>query len=365
MARQNSKDKGVKENPIGSGIWWIDCYVSGKRFRKRVGAKTAAKVFYQKVKTEEWERRLFPEKYTNKRGTFSELAGDVINDYKVNGKKSHKRAQENIETLQEFFGNCHASDITTDKIQGYIIYRKNKGLSNGTINRELKILHRMFSLASKRTPPKVTSIPYIPHLEENNARTGFFDHDDFLVLKAVLPDYAKLPVTIAYYTGMRIGEILNLKWNQVDFTEGKIVLSPIQTKNKTSRTIYLYGELYDIIFKAWEVRQWHYQDCPWVCQKDGKQIKSIRSAWDKAVKKVGLTGMLIHDLRRTAIRNMVRSGISENVAMMISGHKTRSVFDRYNICSELDLKNAALKMNTFFRTDTKTDTSNFVNDVSH
>ncbi len=85
--------------------------------------------------------------------------------------------------------------------------------------------------------------------------------------------------------------------------------------------------------------------CPYVLfGKAGEKLNDFRYIWDKAMKRAGIKGKTLHDFRRTAVRNMVRAGVPERVAMMISGHKTRSVFDRYNIVNEEDLRLAAKKI---------------------
>jgi integrase len=88
-------------------------------------------------------------------------------------------------------------------------------------------------------------------------------------------------------------------------------------------------------------------DCLYLFHNDGNPIVDCRRAWKTACAKAGLSGLLVHDLRRSGIRNMVRSGISEAVAMKISGHKTRTVFDRYDITSESDLAAAAVKLDAY------------------
>jgi len=164
-----------------------------------------------------------------------------------------------------------------------------------------------------------------------------------------LPDYLKPIVTFAYYTGWRRGEILSLKWNQVDLKEKLIRLYPGSTKSGDGRSIALDGELLETIQRQWGARKvvtipdQAPSLCPFVFHHSGKAIKDFRAAWEGALRKTGLSGKIFHDFRRTGVRNMIRAGISEQVAMKISGHKTRSVFDRYDIVNEQDLKEAAKK----------------------
>lgn len=245
-----------------------------------------------------------------------------------------------------------------------------KGASNATINHELAALRRILNLGARQTPPKVNRVPYIPMLKENNTRKGFFEHEEFLALRDALPDYLRPFVTFGYKVGWRDKEIAALTWSNVDRQNGIVTLKAGETKNGEARTVYLDSELRDMIQKQWGNRKRNGKIVPYVFPniRGTGPIVNIRKTWNIACRKAGLgygyktevgyvkkwrdklsAGPIFHDFRRTAVRNMIRSGIPERVAMMVSGHKTRSVFDRYNIVSDADLKMAVQRQEGYLK----------------
>jgi len=337
--------------------YWIKYSRNGKAFCESSASKLKS-VAEQLLKRREGEiAQGKPPGIIFDRVAFNELTEDFLADYRVNNRKSLERAEVSVLKLKDFFGGMKVSQITTATVKLYSDRRLKEGLSNATINRELAALKRMFQLAYRCTPPKVNQIPYIPMLKEPSPRRGFFEHEEFVTLREVLPDYLKPVVTFAYHTGWRKAEILKLKWDQVDLKEGLVRLHPGQTKNDEARSVFLNDEL-QTMFKA--LHSQRIIGCPYVFKRDGKRIKDFRSVWVTACKEIGaclwdpekermVPTKIFHDFRRTAVRNMIRAGIHERVAMMISGHKTRSIFDRYNIVSEDDLREAAIKQQNYLQ----------------
>jgi len=380
-ARQDQPHRGRKEKLMGSiykrgNVWWIKYYRNGKPYREssRSHKESDAKRLLRKREGEIADGRL-PGIYFDK-VRFEELAEDLLRDYKINRRKSLERLDASLKKLSRYFGGLRVTQITTSRIQQYIEDRMmnrckscgaafddqsrcpecgskdiKPGARPATINRELAALKRMLKLGASQTPPKVDRVPTIPHLKEHNVRKGFFEHADYLALLDELPEYLKPVVIFAYKTGWRRSEIINLQWSQVDLTNGVVRLEPGTTKNDEGRTIYLDEELKGVFQAQWQKRKKGRKLSPYVFPgADAKsQLRDFRTAWDNACKRAGIGKRLFHDFRRTAIRNMIRSGIPERVAMMVSGHKTRTVFDRYNIVNDEDLKLAAQRHEEYLR----------------
>jgi len=257
--------------------------------------------------------------------------------------------------LRPFFGHKRAHEITSADVETFIAHRQEQGASNGEIGRELAALKRMFNLAMRAE--KITKKPYIPTLAEDNVRQGFFERPEFEAVLARLPDWLRPPASFCYQVGWRMrAEVLHLTWQQVDLEAGTVRLEVGSTKNKDGRLVYLPAFLRDVLESQWQDHIEHYPDCPYFFHRKGKRIRYPYVAWRKACREAGLTGKIPHDFRRTAVRNMVRAGIPERVAMQIAGHKTRAIFDRYHIVTDSDLREAAKRLDAAFSLQTMTKT---------
>jgi hypothetical protein len=167
--------------------WWLKYNHNGRCFRESSG--TTKKMVAKKLldrKEGEIAQGNMPGVLFDK-VTFDELAGGYLRDYRINQKKSLVRAKISVNQLKKQFKGLKVTLIGSPMINSYVADRMTAGASNGTINRELSALKRMFNLAAKQTPPLVNRVPFIPMLKENNTRKGFLEHDEFLALREALP----------------------------------------------------------------------------------------------------------------------------------------------------------------------------------
>ncbi len=336
-------------------IWWIQFFRSGLALRESSGSKKrtdAERLLKAREGAIATGRPILPRA---DKITFDEIAQDFVNDYRVNSKRSLRDAERSVRILGASFAGRKTIYITTPEIRLHITRRQNAGVTNATINRELSALGRMFNLAIQAE--KLQRKPHIPRLTENNVRTGFFSDVDFLALHDALPEYIKPVATFGYTYGWRKAELLGLTWSQLDFTARTVRLSPGTTKNLRGRTIAMTDDIHRLLCAQWTSAQQYVRGLnpdatgpdiarrvPWVFHHNGKPIKDFRRTWAAACIKAGLPGQLFHDLRRSAVRNLVRAGVSERVCMAMTGHRTRSIFDRYDIVGGSDLREAAEKI---------------------
>lgn len=290
----------------------------------------------------------------HERITVGELYEALLANYKVNELASLEGAKQRWEKrLKGYFGHLQARAVTTDLLNAYVLkYKASTGetgdgehsssLTNATINRDFAALKRAFNLAYRSTPRKVSHVPTFPHLDEAAPRRGFIEQAQYDALtKHAKSLWLRAFPAVAYSFGFRKGELLGLRVRQVVLASRTITLDPGETKNGEPREVHMTQDVYELL-KACVVGK--ERDDFVFTRENGKPVLDFREEWEKLTRATGLPGLLVHDLRRSAVRNMVRKGVPERVAMTISGHKTRTVFERYNIVSEGDLEEAARKI---------------------
>jgi integrase len=262
--------------------------------------------------------------------------------------------------LTPFFRSMRAGRIDAGAVARYVEHRQREKAANGTINRELGILIRLFRLAFTR---RRVSAPLVigEKLKEAAPRSGFFEREQFGWVRKQLSEDLQAAVTVAYTYGWRTqSEVLTLERRQLDLEAETLRLDPGQTKNDDGRLVYLTPEIKALLsaqvdrVKALEKRLGRVVPYlfPHLGVKGdhvsrrlaGTQRRDFRRAWVSACKVAGLPGAIRHDFRRTAVRNLVNEGVPERVAMTVTGHRTRSVFDRYHIVSPADLRDATRKL---------------------
>ncbi len=166
-------------------------------------------------------------------------------------------------------------------------------------------------------------------------REGFVEPATFEKIAAHLEQPWRDAAAFAYVTGWRFREVFDLAWSEVDLDVRTVALPARRAKSKKGRTLALVGDLLALMERRHKA-----QDGALVFHHQGRRILDIRKRWHKATAAAGVPGLLFHDLRWSGVRNLVRAGVDPTVAMRISGHKTRAVFDRYNIVDEADIAEA-------------------------
>ena len=344
------KTRGLGRVYLRGSVWWIQYSFRGKVHRESshsADGGDAVKLLRRRLGEMGLGRLVGQDA---ERTTFEYLAQMVIDDYRVNRRKSERRAQEVIARLRTFFGMSRALEITSDRITAYIRFREEdpKPPQPATIKYELAVLKRMFTLAMRAG--RLAQRPYIPSIEVRNTRTGFFEPSEFQKVLNRLSEEVKPVAEFAYLTGWRRGEILALEWRQVDLKAGTVRLDPGCTKNDEGRTFpfralpALAALLERQSAATTALERESGQIIPWVFHRAGRRLEDFRTQWARACREAGVPERLFHDLRRTAVRNLERAGVPRSVAMKLTGHKTESVYRRYAIVSEADLAEGVSKL---------------------
>jgi len=326
-------------------MWWIKFYRDGQPVREssystnEADAKRLLKIRMGQVEAGEY-RGPAPA-----RALVSDLLDLVIADYQIAKKRSIADLTWRIEkNIRPKLGTVRAGAFSTTHGDRYIQARREEKATDATINRELAIVRRAFSLGMRADPPLVARKPWLRRLEEDNAREGFLEDAQYRALLKELPKHLQAIFVVGYHIGVRVGTLRKLEWEQVDLNAGEIRLLKKQVKQKRAHTVPIYGDMRAWLDMQLSDHEHNWPDCPYVFHWLKKPLGAHLKGWKEACDRAELPGLKFHDLRRSAVRNMERAGIPRNIAMGITGHRTESVYLRYDIVSDRDLKQAATKL---------------------
>jgi integrase len=352
-----SPSSGTKTNGLrGFGrpyrrgrIWWIRYSNHGRDIRE--SAHSARLVDAERLLKARWKQigRGHFVGPAEERVRVNEMLDALEVDYRNNRRRSLKTLKGRLKPLRDAFGLDRAVEVTEVRIERYKAdrlaskSRRGSHVTVATLNRELAALKRAFRLAVEQK--RLSGAPTIRLLKENNARQGFVEPAIFDAIAGHLASPLDDIARFAYRSGWRRTEVLTLDWADVDRDGQRVTLRREHSKTGEPRVLPLAGDLRDIIERRWRAREYrtaHGESAlsPHVFHRTGRPIVDFRKHWANARAKVGLVGLLFHDLRRSAVRNMDRAGVSQVVAMSITGHKTVSVYQRYRIVNEDDRREA-------------------------
>lgn len=337
---------GCKIGKASGKTYWIEYYLFGKRKRERIGkSKAAAENRYREVQTAKAENRHI-EKDPASLMCFGELVLWYEQLSEVKAKKSYQRDIEMGRHLIRILGDkTKIAAITPGSVEGYQQQRLkepsiridketglNKRTAPSTVNKEVITLKTIFNRAIRHGLLSLNPAQPIKKLPENNVRMRVLEQGEFDSLVSFCPGYLRPIVITAYYTGMRLSEIVNLTWRKVDLQKGFIRLDKGDTKTNVGRSIPLHPEVKKTLSAI--LRAIHTDR---VFLRNGQPVGEFKRSYNTAVKRAGIKDFTFHDLRHCAINNMRLAGNDYFRIMATSGHKTTSVFKRYNMVTESEL----------------------------
>jgi integrase len=323
----------------GAKVYWIEYYLKGNRKRERIGPnRAAAEHRLREVLSLRTENRYIRR---TKKQKFSDLTAWYLDQPNIKARRSNERDEFSIKNLRPFFGSRYADEITPGLVDAYRTKREgelsrlNKPPSTATLNREIACLRRILNYSLAEGKIDDTSLGRVRLPKEHNRRSRVVTAAEYHKLLEFCLPHTRNAIVIGYLTGMRVSEILNLKWDRIDLDAGFIRLKKEDTKEKAPRNVPLYPELIDLL-QSLSRHPGH----DYVLAMDGKPIKSIKKSFKTACKSAGLKNLWFHDLRRTRI-DMWESLYNTYLIRAAVGHaipKADEVHSRYIVITDLRLK---------------------------
>jgi integrase len=315
-----------------SRTWSIKFYIDGKPHRESARtADHAEALAILAVRTDEVRRGIFF--VPSERITFEQMKERLLRNYAF--KQNRTDPSRHVKNLAASFGAMRGEEITEERIAEYSRKRlEADGVAPATLHRELSVLRRMLRLASPRLP----RVPIIDMPRVQNARQGFFEEGDLQAILPHLAPHVRNLIEFLYLTGWRTSEALRLLWSDVDWKRRTVWLRHSKNREPRIFPFKYHVRLEDVLRRQRDlVSEWERREasiCPSIFPWRGRPMQKLRRSWKTACRAAGMPDRLVHDFRRTAVRNLIRAGVQQAIAMKITGHKTSSIFRRYLIVDE-------------------------------
>jgi integrase len=305
--------------------WWINFVQDGVRVRQPTDATSKDEA-----------NAILADKLGTRDGTISirNVLDGLVEDWEIRNIKSLDSAINHVKPLRAILSNMTVDELNASRLRSYIRRRMDDGISNAKINRELSALRRGLNLA--RMDGLIKDVVPIPRLREDNVRTGFLTKIQVERIANTAPEYLSDFIRYAFYSGWRKGEISSLTWDEVDIRRRMIRLAGHKTKTNEIRVLPITGELLNVLNRRQGVKVGEFV----FHHGNGSPIVQCYKGLKSSFKRAGFEKNTFHDIRRSAVRRLIVGGVPQILAMRITGHKTTSVFNRYAIFQEQDLRDA-------------------------
>ncbi len=363
--------EGIKTGKDGQPIRARICVRESTGLRDRAKAKRMLDERMGQAREGTWSER------ERRPTTVDDLYASLREHYEVNAKaKQHGEGAGSVDRsvkglgwrwkhLLQAFGGVLAANLTSDAVERYKHRRLKEGAAPATVNRELAVLRRMLNFGHRATPPKVKIVPYIALLKENNVRKGFVEDSEFRKLTGNATElWLRTFLELGYTYGWRSAELLGLRVRQVNLEQRTIRLDTGTTKNGEGREVAMTAKVAELLRAAIAGKK--AEDFV-LTRSSGRRVRDFRRAWWNLCTAAGLgsyacgecgdpvgaakcaacgsrkrkySGLIPHDLRRSAAKSLRRAGVPESVIMDAGGWKTPSMFRRYAIVSSADQREA-------------------------
>jgi integrase len=358
-----------REKADGTFVYWTKFRRDGQLIRQNTGTDNRQKAEkFLRNQLNAVDEGVAPD-VDVRRVTYVQIREELVRHYQTTQCREEGEYSKRLAHLDEFFSHHRAAAIAGAEItkyvefrQGQLVHRSNGPATppaNATINRELLVLSKMLNLAHENR--RLVHVPKITTLKEAKPREGFVNDTQFERIRKNLDADLQVVAVLGYTYGMRISEVLGLDWTHVDFAAREIRL--VDTKNEDPRVLtFDAGDEVEVLlheqrarvaanveaFPDHKIPACVFPMLPGIAGVPqslvGRRRGGIERPWASATKAAGLAGILFHDLRRSAVRNLINSGVSQQVAQKISGHRSADVFSRYNIVAADDKRDAMRKV---------------------